>query len=237
MTTMKNPSIASGNEVTDGQVETCVTLVTDATRKSTGVALRELSKAGVLTKQNIEKVRARGDQIVAAITELVKQKFAELAENVSGCLKLISGAETITLKPTDGKESIAKARNLFLGWLDSDFKMWGLDMESGSTMEMNVTVHELIKAGDYRKIFGSLSDDPKKLCLTQPQIIQFVKNHRKWLSENWTFFLFEANGELFVADVNLNADGNLLVHVNRFSNDFAWSAEDRRRIVVPQLTN
>ena len=39
----------------------------------------------------------------------------------------------------------------------------------------------------------------------------------------------------FVANVNLNSDGNLKVNVNRFSNDNVWNAENCHRIVVPKL--
>src|SRR3989344_7157953 len=41
--------------------------------------------------------------------------------------KLISGAETLTLDPTDGKETIVKAGDLFKVYLDSDFVNLGLD--------------------------------------------------------------------------------------------------------------
>lgn len=223
--------------ITSGQKEQCVTVIKDAARKGGEEAIDELAKSGVINGDNLQKVLERGNELKSAFQEFVKRKLAEIAENVSGCLKLISGAETITIKPTDGKETIAKAGSLFNGWLDPDFRNWGLDAKGNPTKEMNVQVHELIKDGDYRKIFGSLSDDPKKLCFTQPQIIQFVKNHRKWLSTDfWTLFLFETNGELFVAHVHLASDGALLVDVHRFSCDVVWVAGHRLRVVVPQLT-
>jgi hypothetical protein len=61
MTTMKtNPSIASAEEeVSDGQIENCVTLIVDATRKASGTALRELANNGTLNKKNVERARAR----------------------------------------------------------------------------------------------------------------------------------------------------------------------------------
>jgi hypothetical protein len=141
---MKNPSIASDGEVSDGQIETCVTLVTDATRKGTGTALRELVKNGVLNKQNIERVRARGNEVVAEITRIVKEKFAEIAENIAGIVKLISGAETLELDETDGKATIAKAKDTFPGWIDSEFKEYGCDVKSEPTKKAQVSVHEMI---------------------------------------------------------------------------------------------
>lgn len=141
---MKNPSIASDSEVSEGQIETCVTLVVDASRKATGVALRELAKNGVLTMQNIERVRARGNEVVAAITAIVKEKFAEIAENIAGIVKLISGAEVLELDWTDGKETIAKAKDTFPGWIDPDFKGYGCDVNSEPTKKTKVSVHEMI---------------------------------------------------------------------------------------------
>ena len=234
---MKNPSIASADsEVSEGQIETSVTLVTDATRKATGVALRELAKNGVLNKQNIERVRARGNEVVAEITRIVKEKFAEIAENIAGIVKLISGAETLELDSTDGKETMAKAGDLFTGYLDSDFKSYGTDVKSGPTEKANVQVHEMIKDGTFAQIFGGLSDDLDALCLSQAQIIQFVKKHRKWLRSDGyaTFFLFKVNGEFFVAHVDVYG-GGLGARVHGFSYDFVWGAGYRHRVVVPQL--
>jgi len=223
--------------ITSGQKEQVVTVATSAARKGTEEAIQDLEKNDVINGDNIQKLVERGNELKTVVMEAVKKKLAEIAENIVGIVKLISGAETITLKPTDGKETIAKAGNLFTGYLDRDFEAWGLDVASTPTGPRNLKVYELVKNGDYQKIFGSLATDTKKLCLTQPQAIQFVENHRKWLSKDyWTFILFEANGELFVALVVLDSDGAPRVDVYRFSDDGVWSAEDRGRIVVPQLT-
>ena len=234
---MKNPSIASVEEVSDGQIETCVTLVTDATRKGTGTALRELAKNGVLNKQNIERVRARGNEIVAAITALVKEKFAEIAENIAGIVKLISGAETLELDETDGKATIAKAKDTFPGWIDPNFENYGTNVCGPATKKAQVSVHEMIKDGTFAQIFGGMSDDLNSLCLTQPQIIQFVQKHKKWLRTDGygTFFLFKVGEEFFVACVYFGGVGQLEVRAYRFSHDRVWRAEDGRRFVVPQL--
>jgi hypothetical protein len=232
-----NPSIASDNEASEGQIETCVTLVTDATRKGTGTALRELAKNGVLNKQNIECVRARGNEIVAAITALVKEKFAEIAENIAGIVKLISGAETLELDETDGKATIAKAKDTFPGWIDGDFESYGTNVLGPATQKTQVTVHEMIKDGTFAQIFGGMSDDLNSLCLTQPQIIQFVQKHRKWLRTDGygTFFLFKVDEEVFVASVYFDVVGRLEVYASRFSDVFVWHAECGHRFVVPQL--
>jgi len=235
---MKNdPSIASSSsEVSEGQFEVCVRLVVDATRKATGVVLRELIESGVLTKQNIERVRARGDQVVAKITQTVKETFAEIAENIVGLVKLISGAATLELDATDGQETLANAQDTFAGWIDPNFKGYGCDVESGPTKKIPVSVYEMTSDGTFDQIFHGLSVDLDCLCLTQPQIINFVK---KWLRpENCqTFFLFKVKDEFFVASVYWHYARELRLIVHRFSSNYVWLARDRCRLVVPQLAS
>ncbi len=228
-----NPSITP---ISTGQKEQVVRVVSDATRKATGTAIDELAEAGVVNSENLQRLLKRGDELVASITTLVKQKLAEFAENIAGCLKLISGAEVLTLESTDGKEIISKAKDDFPGWIDGDFKGYGCDVKSEPTAEVKVQVHEMIKDGDFRMIFGGLSNNLDTLCLTQPQIIQFVKKYRTWLRDGGyaTFFLFKVGDEFFVAHVRVFSDG-LKVFVYRFSYDYVWNADDRYRVVVPQL--
>ena len=151
--------------------------------------------------------------------------------------RLISGTEVITLNPTDGMETIAKAGSLFTGGIDSDFANYGCDVVVPATGKQNVAVREMIMNGTFAQIFGELGklDD---LCLTQAQIIQFVKSHRKWLRKDGyaTFFLFKIGNEFFVARVSFADDGRLEVGVRHLSDDYVWYAGSQHRMVVPQLT-
>lgn len=151
--------------------------------------------------------------------------------------KLISPPEGLELDETDGKETIAQAKNVFLGWIDPDFKNWNMDVPSLATKRTKVTVHELTKDGNYAQIFGGISDDLNKLVMTQPQVIQFVQKHCKWLrTEGYgTLFLLKVGDESFVARVYWRSDEHLRVHVYRCSSGIVWGAEYRHRIVVPQL--
>ena len=157
---------------------------------------------------------------------------------IMGYLKPISSSEPLTLDPTDGTETIAQATDLFTGYIDSDFRNWGCDVKSEPTKTTQVFVHEMIKDGTFAQIFNGMSDDLNSLCLTQSQIIQFVKKHRKWLRTDGygTFFLFKVGEEFFVAYVSFYSGGRLEVRVARFSYGRVWYAALRRRIVVPQLT-
>lgn len=222
--------------ITSGQKEQGVTVVKDAARKGAEEAITELEANGVLNGDNVQ--RLLGSKAIAPrIKFFVKELLAELAENIAGCLKLISGAHTLELGPTDGKRTIANAKEIFTWSIDSDFKNWGCDVKADPTKAVNVHVHEMIKDSDFRKTFGGLSENLGELCLTQDQIIQFCEKHNKWLrTEGYaTFFLFKVSGEFFVASVYVDSDGSLFIRVYRFSDDDVWRAVHRRRVVVPQL--
>ncbi len=152
-------------------------------------------------------------------------------------LKLISRAETLTLSSTDGNEIIAEAVSLFNGYLSRDFRDWKTNVKGNQTEVQNVQVHEMTKNGTFEQIYGDLGTDLNALCLSQTQIIQFVKKHRKWLRTDGygTFFLFKVGDEFFVAYVRVDSDGSLYADVRRFSGGIVWNAENRHRFVVSQL--
>ncbi|MFH0956107.1 MAG: hypothetical protein V1801_02765, partial [Candidatus Falkowbacteria bacterium] len=95
----------------------------------------------------------------------------------------------------------------------------------------------MTKDGTYSQMFGSLSADVRKLCFTQAQIKNFVKNNYEWPRADGcgTFFLFESKGNFFVAHVYFYSSGKLHVYVNQFENSSVWRAGSRHRVVVPQL--
>ena len=155
----------------------------------------------------------------------------------------ISDGHLLIIPPNDGIRTIAQASDVFR-YIDSDFKNWNLDVTSAPTPAQPVIVHEMVKDGDFKTIFSD-HGDIARLCLTQSQIIGFVRIHKKWLRTDGygTFFLFRKGDEIplsfenvFVADVRLFSDGGLRVHVYRFLPGHVWYAVYRHRFVLPQLT-
>ncbi len=157
-------------------------------------------------------------------------------EIVIRCLGLISGTESIVLDATDGSETINNAQEVFTAFLDSDFKGWGCDVKNKPTDRMEVEVYEMFREGDFNRIFHQFGNDLDKLCLTQPQIIQFVKVQNKWLNTDCqaTFFLFKVNNEFFVARVYLHSTGHLDAYAHRISHGLVWGSEKHCRVVVPK---
>lgn len=144
--------------------------------------------------------------------------------------------ESVTLAPTKGDVTLAEAAEIFIGWLDGDFKEWGTNVPGEDTTEAVVNVHEMTRDGTFKTLFESIGD-PHQLALSQGQIVEFCRNHRDSLRQEGygTFFLFGVNGELFVADVSVGA-GGLGAYVHRFDDDGFWNADDRHRLVVKQQT-
>jgi hypothetical protein len=152
-------------------------------------------------------------------------------------LRLISGNEMIIIDAVDGTEVLSKAKDLFTAGIDSDFVGYGANEAGSATGATIVNVYEMVEDATYVQMFGSLCADMDKLCLTQHQIKNFVKNNRKWLREDGyaTLFLFKSKDQFFVARVRVSSGGGLRVLVYRFKNSIVWRAENRHRVVVPQL--
>ena len=152
------------------------------------------------------------------------------AGNISHLKCLFAGR----MPEIDGEETLAQAKDVFAAGIYGAVKRSACK----ATPKIKMVVYEMIKDGTLAQIFGGIGDDLNNLCLTQPQIIQFVVKHRNRLRTDGygTLFLFKVSDEFFVAFVYFGDYGRLRVHADRFSSDGVWNAERRHRIVVPQLT-
>lgn len=175
-----------------------------------------------------------GNEKLEKIARIIVGKVEETRRQF---LQLISGGKSLAVDAVEGTEILADAKDMFPAGIDSDLKNWGADEPGQLTAETPVDVYEMKQNATFSQMFGELSADVKKLCLTQHQIKDFVKKHRNWLrTEGYaTFFLFESNGNFFVAGVGFGSGDRLFVGVVRFGRSVVWSAEDRHRVVVPQL--
>ncbi|HUD04093.1 MAG TPA: hypothetical protein VMR73_01210 [Candidatus Paceibacterota bacterium] len=214
-----------------------VRFVSDASSKATQAAIDKLFETGEVSKESLQRVIAKGDELTTAVSDFIQAKIRELGAAIKSCLKLISGGKSIVIGETDGKETLAKAKDLFTGFLDGDFKAYGTDHPAAPTKAMPVEVYEMVENADFRKLFGGFQTELDKLCLTQAQIKSFVKNHSDWLRKDGyaTFFLFKVEDKFFVAVVYVYSDG-LHAYVCRLGGDDVWCGEDQHRVVVPQQT-
>ncbi len=134
-----------------------------------GVPFESIHKLNGSTKEGSALVRA-GAEKIAEMVNGIKNKF----------LKLISGGESIVISEVDGTEILAKASDIFT-WIDKDFINDGADQRGSATGETPVRVYEMMEDATFSQMFGSLSSDVRKLCLTQAQIKSFVRNYKNWL--------------------------------------------------------
>lgn len=150
-------------------------------------------------------------------------------------LKLLSIPDLV-LEPLDGKRTIAQSGDTFDSYLDFDFKNWGLDSPSKKTLKTPVHVYEMTQNSKFSKMLELFADDLDQFCLTQHQIISFCEKYPNHLRQEGyaTFFLFKEKDEYFVAGVRMDY-GSLEVRVHRFEFGYVWGADDRHRVVVPQL--
>ena len=150
----------------------------------------------------------------------------------------------LALPATKGKRLLSQQKDLFPGWIDSDFTNYGCDVAGEAKPETQVDVYELAEDATFKQMFEG--QDINQLCLTQDQTASFVENHRGHLHPKGyaTFFLFkvrmEVEGEMkdqfFVAFVYWDGVARkLMVYVRRFSGGRVWRASSCRRFVLPQL--
>lgn len=197
-------------------------------------AVEALLGAGNLNRENVQQVLGSGKNIKFGGIKFLQELIPELAKLRTRCLSL---GQSLTLKPTDGKRTIAKAKNTF-AYIDGGFTNYGTNVSGRVCSGMTLVVHEVVEDSTFEQMFGSFSADLDKLCFEQDQIIDFVTDHCNWLRTDGyaTFFLFKVGYSFFVAIVDLGSGGQLGVCVNPFSGGSVWSGGCRYRVVVPQLT-
>jgi hypothetical protein len=108
-------------------------------------------------------------------------------------LTLISRDERLTIDPTGGQETLARAADVFR-YIDSNFENWQCNVAGPPTEESLVDVYQMARDSTLQQMFGGFGVPLDRLTLTQAQIKQFVKRYPGWLKKggNGTFFLFDS---------------------------------------------
>jgi hypothetical protein len=190
-----------------------------------------------------DATRILSDGVLANNLALFTLGYGELVlkpKPVASHCRSLSKGKKVIIGATNGRATIAEAKGTFHGYISRDFVNYGTNVLGQPTKRTRVEVLELVWDGTFGQIYRGFRRNLESLCLTQSQIIRFVKDHVNWLRADGyaTIFLFneKVNGkeEFFVACVRW-CGGRLGVDVYSLSYDDVWSAGDRRRIVVPQL--
>ncbi|HEV7701867.1 MAG TPA: hypothetical protein VGO63_00250 [Candidatus Paceibacterota bacterium] len=135
----------------------------------------------------------------------------------------------LVIDKTNGAETIPKAKDVFT-YIDPDFSKL-VNTAGKPSKKLRINMYQVILNKTKVNIFKALGN-PKKLRLTQPQIIQFCKKYARklWVKSNdeqVVFFLFtkadqpvsEGKKNVFVATVLRipTRKGGLVVHAYPFS--------------------
>lgn len=147
-------------------------------------------------------------------------------------LRLLSGNAPVMLDPTDGRETLDQAIDLFR-FIDRGFKRHR-GVIGPPTQKTPVRIYEMVKDSTLLELFGDFGIALDSLALTQGQIKQFARNQRNWLKKggNGTFFLCRASDELFVAAVYLFADGRLGIRARDLNLGRVFRAQKGHRVVI-----
>jgi len=169
-------------------------------------------------------VSHQSDTYTPPITKVVTNSY----------LRRLSPSEGVPLGATNGSRIIAEATDIFIGWIDPDFRNYRADESGATTKPALADVYEISRDGNLKYLLGFLSSDSKSLALTQDQIIDFVEKNPEYLHPKGggTFFLFESHKKLFVAFVLRGDSGKLKASVYHFANVNVCFAEHRPRLVV-----
>lgn len=159
--------------------------------------------------------------------------FFRIVLMVNDRLLLISGGEPLVLNRTDGRETLARATDVFR-YIDSNFKNWGCDVPGPPTKETPVRVYEMKRDSSFKEMFYEFGLALDSLTLTQAQIKQFVTCYPTWLKRggNGTFFLTKVRGDFFVAAIYFFSDGRLGVRIRPLTLTRVFRAEKRHRVVL-----
>jgi hypothetical protein len=148
-------------------------------------------------------------------------------------LRLLSGTEPLMLDPTDGRDRLDQATDIFR-YIDHNFARWNCDVVGPSTPKTPVRVYEMVRDSTFLALFGGFGVALESVALTQAQIKQFAKVYPDWLKGggNGTFFLFENGAEFFVSAIYCFSDGRLGVRVRRVTLERVFRAQKLHRLVV-----
>lgn len=140
----------------------------------------------------------------------------------------------VTFVPScDGTATFANQAKSFV---EVHKELFNKNFSSGPTERVSATVYELYETVTFKQMFDELSRNTAQLCWTQAQITEFLTAHPRLLrGEGYaTFFLFRVGKQFFVASVTQHPRG-LRVWMFNFNDPQEWSAQDKRRVVVPKL--
>jgi hypothetical protein len=151
-------------------------------------------------------------------------------------IKLVSEGKLLRLSPLSGSMLICHSRHLFS---DIALSFRSYTEQGRVTSVTPIAVYQVTQAGNFRQAFESIERDLLKICLTQHQILNFIKLYRKWLQkqDGSTAFLFSDKASFVVARIEFDDGGLLKAFTNQLDDAMFLGAARWPRIVVPRFSS
>ncbi|MFA5001277.1 MAG: hypothetical protein WC531_03615 [Candidatus Paceibacterota bacterium] len=163
----------------------------------------------------------------------------------SGILHLLSGGEEVVIGATDGTETLAGIKNVFVT-IDSDLgldgKYWSRGQLARGKPKTSVEVFRMVKDATFEQIFDLPLGRPRQdLLLTPAQVKRFCCDYFPWLCRGgFTFFLSKIDRKFIVGRVRLDVSGYLQLHAGVSALSYrakVWEGEYHHRVVVPKRSS
>ena len=193
------------------------------------------AELGKLNKAFYNAIGVDPEATLSALQAILGQpKVAEIEIKFTGNPCRLYTDEKIIVPACEAEEAMPTDKELFPGYLSSEFANWEDDSDL-ATPETEAVVSEMQEDMKFKPMFNRLNTDLDQLCWSKNQIKKFVIRNRDKLHPNgWaTFFLCKINGNYRVAGVDWDSPEALEVFVHSFERDNPWHAGSRRRVVVP----
>lgn len=192
---------------------------------------------GKIIKDIRQKAKAN-PLFISGLKKLINFSLEQLKRfvNTKQILKLISDKESIflTTRSLEEFESIWNSRSEFK-FIDADFANHAKTHTRGARPKsVEVKVYELAAHSRTSAMFGSFGEDLYLLSLTQHEILNFIRYHKKYLNTA-TFFLFksgfDSDANFHVAQAIIFKDGSVSIDLVGLCFECGFGPSERRMVV------
>lgn len=153
-------------------------VISNAATEAAEKAIQEIEQKG--PSHNFARMQFCSDlkkcEMTAKVAHFVREMLLGMRKKLEGGLVLISDPKKLFLDSCDGGETLLGTQ--VLSGVDSHLDLQKLNAENPPTKPVYVQVYEASRFFENLfEVYAELGDDLDRLCFTQAQIAQFVRNH------------------------------------------------------------
>lgn len=168
----------------------------------------------------------------------VGHAYTKALEVDKNYLKPVYISQKIIIGATDGKETLAEAKDVFSD-IDGSFLGLEINVPGEPTAEVGAQSYIVKKDGKFKDFFKDFEENMDYFCLTQSQIKEFCRKHPDKISnKGLTLFLSKIKGNyylVYVKKFHIGKKWVLRTGALPFQSGYIWHSKYCHNIVVPQL--